>query len=297
VALGQRSGEMKHHQQQSHMLRGHHHHLQPQPVSPPFVVVPSAPTATPLIASVPTSKRHSSSGEGIHALAIVGVLFIFLFLVYLVSMTLSSNHMLLHHGEDGSHGASSSRMRGSWNGGRGPSGGFDGDDTTVDEGKCIHQLEQEKRIKASLIDQVKQLEADLTEERRKYRELEQDYRDLALSARAQQAQKPVAQPQGDGTDVSAMQRLAKCRSAVEESTQTIKDLREHNKNLDVQVTRLQKELREAISDADEQERIAAECEKKLRSTGSKPASSGSAHPVPPLKPPLPPPPLPGDDDD
>lgn len=205
----------------------------------------------------------------------------------------SSSHLLYHAHGDGNDDGGSRMMRGG-GGGRGNKGYGD---EPIDEGKCIHQLEQEKRIKASLIEQVKQLESDLTEERRKYRELEQDYRDLALSARAQQAQKPIhAQQGGEGTDVSAMQRLAKCRSAVEESTQTIKDLREHNKNLDGQVTRLQKELREAISDADEQERIAADCEKKLRSSSSSSsASAKNSHAVPPPKPP--PPPDDNEDDD
>jgi septal ring factor EnvC (AmiA/AmiB activator) len=128
----------------------------------------------------------------------------------------------------------------------------------------------------------------LTEERRKLRELEQEYRDLALSARAQTSQQQQAKANDNvQQDVSAMQRLAKCRTSLEESTETVRDLREEKKSLDSQVTRLQKELREAIADADEQERMAADCEKSKLSAKSSSHRSDSDG-VPPPRPPPPP---------
>ena len=52
---------------------------------------------------------------------------------------------------------------------------------------------------------------------------------------------------------------------MEESTETIKELRDHGKALETQVTRLQKEMREAVADADDQERLKDDCERKIKS--------------------------------
>ncbi|KAH9247339.1 hypothetical protein BASA81_015056 [Batrachochytrium salamandrivorans] len=128
---------------------------------------------------------------------------------------------------------------------------------------CHTVLDTERRIKDELMDQVRRLEMEVGDLRLKNRELESDYRELSLSARAQAVPvqshtKPVME------DVSAVQRLAKCRSNLEESAGLIKELRDGNKQVNAQVTRLQKELREAISDADEQEAIALACQKKLK---------------------------------
>lgn len=128
---------------------------------------------------------------------------------------------------------------------------------------CHSALDTERRIKDELVDQVRRLETEVADLRLKNRELESDYRELSLSARAQAVpvqahSKPVME------DVSAVQRLAKCRSNLEESAGLIKELRDGNKQVNTQVTRLQKELREAISDADEQEAMALACQKKLK---------------------------------
>jgi hypothetical protein len=240
---------------------------------PSYVVVTPPP-------SIPKSLRSSSHHSAeVSFLAMIGLFFIIIFFIYLVG-SMSFGPQFFQLDDDIDSRPSSRGLRNSRQQYMQKNQQQQIVDDENDPGKCIHQLEAERRTKTSLMDQVRTLEADLTEERKKFRELEQDYRDLALSSRAQT--KPAQQMNtGESTgDVSAMQRLSKCRTAVDESTQTIKELREHNKNLDAQVTRLQKELREAILDADEQERLATDCERRSNGVG---ANKGNSHHPPPPK--------------
>jgi septal ring factor EnvC (AmiA/AmiB activator) len=113
-------------------------------------------------------------------------------------------------------------------------------------------------------DRANRLETELMDLRRKHRTLEDDFRDLAISSRSQPVK--IMQPQAvdnsnQQQDVSAMQRLAKCRASVEASTEAIRELREHNSDLNKQVTRLQREVKDAIKDAEESERLLQICQR------------------------------------
>jgi hypothetical protein len=78
-------------------------------------------------------------------------------------------------------------------------------------------------------DRANRFESELLDVRRKHRALEDDYRELAMTARSQQAQQSAPRVVTDPPqDISAMQRLAKCRASVEASTEAIRELREHN---------------------------------------------------------------------
>lgn len=247
---------MKHtHHQQVLLPPAHRQSLAQQPQ--PYVVVTS-PHA-PLV-----GRRSGAISLQFNFLALIGLFFVFLFVMYLVAMSFAPQLLMDHETLDNrlhlrhSHGAHST-------------------DADIDEPTCIRSLDQERRAKANLVEQVKQLEFELVEEKRKARELEREYRDLALSSRSSQNQIAKVQPIQQMEDISAIQRLSKCRQAVEESTETIRELRDHSKALDIQVTRLQKELREAVADADEQESLKDECERKLKSS-----KGGSKVPPPPL---------------
>jgi len=112
-------------------------------------------------------------------------------------------------------------------------------------------------------DRANHLETELGDLRRKHRLLEDDFRDLAISSRNQQQQQVLVKQQIEPTqDVSTMQRLAKCRSSVEASTEAIRELREHNADLNKQVTRLQREVKDAVKDADESQRLLDNCEQR-----------------------------------
>jgi len=116
-------------------------------------------------------------------------------------------------------------------------------------------------------DRAERLEAELVDVRRKHRVLEDDFRELAIASRSahanQQATSPPPPPPPK-EDMSALQRLGKCRASVEASTEAIKELREHNADLNKQVTRLQREVKDAVKDADDSERALAECNRRLK---------------------------------
>jgi hypothetical protein len=247
---------MKHlHHQQVLLPPAHRQAVPPQQQVPYVVHVAS-----------PIPKKPSSSSLEINLLGLVGLFCIFVFILYVLAMSLGPQFLL-----DSDEASPLDSRAGRLRRGSGGSGGRTIKSPAEDEedATCFRSLEQERRARANLVEQLKQLELDLTEEKKKFRELEREYRDLALSSRAAVHQPATKQlPQQGVEDVSTLQRLAKCRQAVEESTQTIKDLRDHSKSLDSQVTRLQKELREAVDDADEQEKFAMECDKKLKRLGS-----------------------------
>ena len=239
-----------------------HHHM----FHPPQVMgrgpVPSSAASHSQAIMIPVSPNPSlnkrQSSETISLRSLFVLILVIVLIVYFVSFTLGPVFL---NDDDDTDLTSLSRLRLRQD--RFSKKRFD-ELEQVEQQKdeqCHRMLESEKHAKSVLQDQLGRLENELSELRLKHRELESDYRELILSTRAQQLAKPTLIPQ---EDVSAVQRLAKCRTAVDESTQTIRDLREHTKNLENQVTRLQKDLREAISDADQQESIALECEKKRK---------------------------------
>jgi len=117
-------------------------------------------------------------------------------------------------------------------------------------------------------DRAERLEAELVDVRRKHRVLEDDFRELAIASRSahanQQQQQQQQQAPPPKEDMSALQRLGKCRASVEASTEAIKELREHNTDLNKQMTRLQREVKDAVKDADDSERALAECNRRLQ---------------------------------
>ena len=122
-------------------------------------------------------------------------------------------------------------------------------------------LDAERMLRAAAEDRAERLSNELLELNRKHRDLESEFRDLALQARAYQQQ--PAQPAQEAQDVSTLQRLAKCRSSVEASTETIKELRRLNEDMHAQVERVQKELKEAVQDVDDTERDLNACNARL----------------------------------
>ena len=112
-------------------------------------------------------------------------------------------------------------------------------------------------------DRADRLDIELSELKRKHRSLEDDFRDLAIASRSGNAATQAATtPQSREQDVSALQRLAKCRASVEASTEAIRELREHNADLNKQVTRLQREVKDAVKDVDDCERSLGDCKRR-----------------------------------
>jgi hypothetical protein len=142
---------MKHHHQQMLLQQQHHHRISPAAPAPPpsYVVVASSPPPM----SSGGGKRHHPQHSDLNTLAILGFFLIFLFLLYLISMSVSPQFFLRPEDSPLSRG---NNARG------GRSLRYDGNDDRSNEeddpGRCVHQLEQEKRIKTKLVDQVKQLE-------------------------------------------------------------------------------------------------------------------------------------------
>lgn len=132
-------------------------------------------------------------------------------------------------------------------------------------------LDAERMLRAAAEERAERLSNELLEVNRKHRDLEAEFRDLALTARAQSMQQQQQQQQnalnngegGNQADVSTLARLAKCRSSVEASTETIKELRRLNEDMHTQVERLQKELKEAVADVDATERELNACNARV----------------------------------
>lgn len=121
---------------------------------------------------------------------------------------------------------------------------------------CDIDLETTRRKLETLTVLQHRTEDDLQRSAESHRALEADFRDLALRARASQAQ---IKPAREVNDVSTLQRLAKCRLELEDGVKTSRECEERSGGLEAQVGRLQKELKEAIAEADEQERLVKAC--------------------------------------
>lgn len=131
---------------------------------------------------------------------------------------------------------------------------------TREDASCRNLLDSETQAKRLLENQVRKLENELSDLKTRYREMENEYRDLVMKTRNAPT-KPATVNVGD---VSALQRLTRCKQQSTDQAKTITELTDLNSNLEGQVSRMQKELREAVADADLQENLVAECEKKLK---------------------------------
>ena len=99
-----------------------------------------------------------------------------------------------------------------------------------------------------------------------YHELELSYEKMKRrsleNAPIQQIQ--PTQTNLDTPDMSLVKRLDKCRKSVGASTDAIKELRRRNEDLREELKLAQEKTQEAIADVDEVEKVAEDCQLRLK---------------------------------